>query len=58
MEISESILHDEVKHVFDSGQTTTNYSWSLVFHFNDVDKPYEPLKILGLTIETKWFVEY
>lgn len=52
MEISQSILSDEISEVFTSGSTNTNFTWSLFLSYktDKGDEKYEPLKITGFTI--------
>ncbi len=60
MEITESILSDEIQQIFLNGPTNTNFTWNIsLFNTEDntADK-YEPLKLIGLTIRRNYSVSY
>jgi hypothetical protein len=53
MEISQSILGDEINEVFTSGPTGSNFTWQIILSYKSDkgDEKYEPLKITGFTIK-------
>jgi hypothetical protein len=57
MEITESVLSNEIDAVLSNGETDTNFSWEIILHLNDTDV-YNPIKVLGLTISRNYITGF